>query len=706
MEVHYDPKYHTKTMVVCWGRLTERARKPFGNSVMDDENLIKILRTHATALMPSLDNVVTFFYQDLDQDPASHQILSILTLPERQQLHQTQMMHLRVLIDPDANAPKRQAAAVRAGNLHAIIGVPTSSLVNAFGLYLQKISQTILSLPCSLVERSMLLIIVTQRLQADLQWQTVQMDAYQAQIDHFELTMLTLCHSYQPWADIIRGVLDIFVKIPGVAGCGFLRQSAQREYVAEFISGNYEQYWAAIRSHDPHRTLRGVALCFDKTAQGVQAIKVPNFSLYEHIHLRDAAADSGVRSAIFIPIAETVEQALPILCLTSPYPNTFNAAPIGRVIQGITAQLNAAYLRAYTMQAAINGICFTERRFYRTLLTRGGLLMVYQPIVDLASGAVIKVEALARLQLPDGTILLPGQFLPWFGQNELAELFSRGLSLALAQLVIWDLDELNLRINVNLPPDILTHPECANWVSGALQRSGIEPTRLHLELLETKAPPNPSQRDAAIARLADMGVMLDMDDLGSGYSSLQRLHLMPFAGIKVDQSIMQGCLEGSSKALGIAHAITSLGLDLGLSVVIEGLETPGLIEVAAILGAHKGQGYEISHPMAAADLAPWIIRRQWTINPHLPQTALGTWAKFWKWQREASWRRTDVQRPSSCGIGHFVRGQGLEGSELDHAHQAMHHAIALADHHTAQYHVTWIERHLISLIESCVRKSR
>jgi hypothetical protein len=79
-----------------------------------DENLIKILRTHAAALMPSLDNVVTFFYQDLDQDPASHQILSILTLPERQQLHQTQMMHLRVLIDPDANGPKRQAAAVRA----------------------------------------------------------------------------------------------------------------------------------------------------------------------------------------------------------------------------------------------------------------------------------------------------------------------------------------------------------------------------------------------------------------------------------------------------------------------------------------------------------------------------------------------------------------------------------------------------------------
>lgn len=665
---------------------------------MDSEHLIKILRTHSAEISPSIENVVSSFYFGLEQEPASHQVLAILSEKERHQLHQSQAAHLSLIIDPDANEAKRQAAAERAGNMHAIIGVPASSLVHAFGLYLQKVSQTILSLPCSLVERSTLLHIVTHRLQADLQWQTARLDAHQAQIDHVEQTLMTFCQSHQPWADIIRGVLDIFLEIPGIAGSGFVRRDAKQEFVAEFISGDYERYWSAIQKHDPGNKLSGMMQCFIQAAGEDRPVRVANFAQHESPALRQAAAEAGVRSAIAIPITESGGRSLPILCLTSPYPNTFNASPLKRVIQGIVAHLNTAYRRANDTQGAIGGISYTERRFYRSMLTRGGLIMFYQPIIDLVSGAVVKVEALARLQIPNGDILSPGQFLPWFGKGELAELFSRGLTQSLKQLAVWDLDGLTLRLNVNLPPEILVHPECANWVTRALQDSGIEPSRLHLELLETKAPPSQDQRDRAIARLVEIGVNLDMDDLGSGYSSLQRLHLMPFAGIKVDRGIMQGCLDGSSKALGIAHAIATLGRDLGLSVVIEGLENPGLIEVAAILGAHKGQGYEIARPMPAADLAPWISRWQWEINPLLPQTALGAWAKFWKWQRQTPWIRNDTQDPVGCGVGHFLRAQGLVGSELDQAHQAMHQAIANADYRTAQLRIDGIEKQLISLI--------
>lgn len=194
---------------------------------MDSEHLSKILRAHFAALTPSIDNVVTSFYFGLDQDPGSHQILAILSENERHQLHQSQAVHLRLIIDPDAHVEKRQAAAEHAGYMHAIIGVPVSSLVHAFGLYLQKVSQTILSLPCSLVERSTLLHIVTHRLQADLQWQTARMDAHQAQIDRVEQSLMTFCQSPQPWADIIRGVLDIFLEIPGIAGSGFVRRDAE-----------------------------------------------------------------------------------------------------------------------------------------------------------------------------------------------------------------------------------------------------------------------------------------------------------------------------------------------------------------------------------------------------------------------------------------------------------------------------------------------
>jgi len=167
-------------------------------------------------------------------------------------------------------------------------------------------------------------------------------------------------------------------------------------------------------------------------------------------------------------------------------------------------------------------------------------------------------------------------------------------------------------------------------------------------LLETNAPPSQDRRNRAIAQLAEIGVKLDMDDLG---------------------------------------------------VVIEGLENPGLVEVAAILGAHKGQGYEIAKPMPAADLPLWISRWQWKIEPQLPQTALGAWVRFWKWQRQVPWMKNNAQDPASCGVGHFIRAQGLVGSELDHAHQAMHQAMAQADHPTVLQHMLRIEQQLISLIK-------
>ncbi len=666
---------------------------------MNNESQIKILRAHAAELAPSLDVAVGSFYHGLDQDPSSHQVLSILSLGERQQLHRSQAAHLQLLIDPDANEAERQVAAERAGDMHAIIGVPASSLVTAFDLYLQKVSQIILTLTCSLVERSVLLHIVTHRLHADLRWQTVRMDAHQAQIDRVEQNLMTFSQSYRPWADIIRGVLEIFLEIPGITGTGFVRKDVQQKFVAEFVSGDYEYFWQAIQKQVLMEELSDPEWCFIKAARENNPVRVSNFSEHEYDSIRSAAAEAGVRSAIAIPIDECFEHASPVLCLTSPYPNVFNAAPLSRVIQGIIAQLNAVYRRADNAQRVMSGISFTERRFSRALLTRGGLLMFYQPIIDLISGAVVKVETLARLQLPNGKILSPGQFLPWFGQSELAELFSRGLTQALEQLAVWDRVGLDLQLNINLPPEILVHPECADWVIRALQHSGIEPSRLHLELLETKAPQDQEQRDHAIALLAKIGVRLDMDDLGSGYSSLQRLHLMPFSGIKVDQGIMRGCLEGSSKALGILYAITSLGRDLGLSVAIEGLENPGLMEVAVMFGAHQGQGYGIARPMPAADIAPWVKRWRWEINPLSPKTALGTWAKFWRWQRHlAPWVRSDALDVSACGISHFVFESRLHGSELDQAHQAMHQAIANADHDAARQQVCRIEDQLIALI--------
>ena len=440
---------------------------------MSEGRLAKILADHGPELAASLAGTVDFFYQALNEDPNSHRVLSVLSETERQRLNLAQIDHLRLLIDPDVVPQQLQSAAERAGEMHAIIGVPAASLVNAFGLYQRKISQAILALPSALIERSTLLHIISLRIQSDLQWQMERMDAHQAKIDQVEQSLISICQSDLPWADVIRGVLDAFLDVPGISGCGFMRQGAQQEFVAEFISGDYDRYWDAIQRHDAELKLSGMARCFMKASHEQKSVKVPNFAQHEYPTLRVAASEAGVRSAISVPLAEQAKLTLPVLCLTSPYPNTFNALPLSRVIQGVVPHLNAAYGRASELRDSAVGISYNQRRFYRSLLTRGGLVMYYQPIVDLESGSVVKVEALARLQLPDGRILSPAHFLPWFGQNELAELFSRGLSLALSQLAQWDELGVHLKLNVNLPPEILVHPDCPSWVSIALLESGI-----------------------------------------------------------------------------------------------------------------------------------------------------------------------------------------------------------------------------------------
>lgn len=607
------------------------------------------------------------------------------------------MEHLKLIISSDVDDLLLKKVADRAGSMHAIIGVPVSSLVNAFGLYLNQVSQIVLSLSASLVERSTILQIISLRIQSDLQWQIQQMDAHQSIIDRVEKNLIAICRSQLPWADVIRGILDLFLQIPGISGCGFLRQGSMQNFVAEYISGDFEFLWSAIHHLSPSDQLLLMDRCLIKVVNEQIPLTVPNFSLYDFDSLRVAANQSGVRSAISIPLFEDTGQFFPVLCLISSYPNTFDALSLGRVVTGVLPHLNLAFRRAAELPDFSYGICFSQRRYYRSLLIGGGLMMFYQPIVDLISGAVVKVEALARLKLPNGEILSPVSFLPWFGQSELGELFSRGLFLALNQLNEWDSQGVQLDLNINLPPEILVHPQCLNWISISLKETKISPSRLNLELLESQAPQNQESRDLAIDRLSQMGVNLDMDDLGSGYSSLQRLHLMPFAGIKVDQGIMRGCLEGSSKALGIANSVTTLGRDLDLSVVIEGLENQGLIEVAAILGAHKGQGFGIARPMPECDVLSWVNGWVLNIDPSLPKTALGTWAMFWRWQRFRHFAQSNHSNALTCSIGSFIRVHGLQGGALDDAHQAMHQAISDQDHHATHRHVRRIESYLISL---------
>jgi EAL domain-containing protein (putative c-di-GMP-specific phosphodiesterase class I) len=137
----------------------------------------------------------------------------------------------------------------------------------------------------------------------------------------------------------------------------------------------------------------------------------------------------------------------------------------------------------------------------RERLFTGGLTMYLQPLVDLKSGKVVRVEALARLLQADGQIISPGVFLPLLGNADLDHLFRLGLDKALSQLAELDQHGLQIDISLNIAPSTLQDEDCPQWVADALVRHGVAPHRLSLELLETEDIA-PQAQDRAIERCA------------------------------------------------------------------------------------------------------------------------------------------------------------------------------------------------------------
>ncbi|MGH7040794.1 MAG: EAL domain-containing protein, partial [Acetobacteraceae bacterium] len=294
----------------------------------------------------------------------------------------------------------------------------------------------------------------------------------------------------------------------------------------------------------------------------------------------------------------------------------------------------------------------------------------YQPLVGLRDGLPVKAEALARLVQDDGTIIAPAQFLPVLGGRDLDELFRLGLAEALAQAVRWEMEGLALGITVNLAPSTLARPDCATWVRDALRATPLAPGRLSLEITEQQALSEADGAPAAsLAALARLGVSLAMDDLGSGYSSLQRLRALPFRIAKLDQGLLRGALRAPARTISFIGALVQLGRDLEIEVVVEGLESADMVEAAAVLGADMGQGYALARPMPPDAIPAWVRALGWTIDRRVPRTALGVLAMMWRTLHVGD---APVGLVEACPVARFIEARGLNGSKLDRAHRALH----------------------------------
>lgn len=234
------------------------------------------------------------------------------------------------------------------------------------------------------------------------------------------------------------------------------------------------------------------------------------------------------------------------------------------------------------------------------------LIPHYQPKVDLATGAVVGVEALVRWRHPEDGLVMPGQFIAVAEERGLIRDVTRMmLQSALAQGKQWRDAGLALSVAVNVSMDDLARADFADMVLAAVERSGLPPMDLVLEVSEQRFAQNPDAALATVSRLRLRRITMAIDDFGTGTASLAQLRDLPFNEVKVDGSFMHGV--GSNAILGaIVKSSLDLALRIGMRTIAEGVEDSADWVWLRMQKCDHAQGYFIGAPMPASDLPEWL----------------------------------------------------------------------------------------------------
>ena len=247
----------------------------------------------------------------------------------------------------------------------------------------------------------------------------------------------------------------------------------------------------------------------------------------------------------------------------------------------------------------------------RRALDRAEFVLHYQPVVALESGATIGFEALVRWQHPRRGLIYPADFIPLAEETGLiVPLGHWVLGEACRQLVRWEAQrpaDSTLTIGVNLSARQFGLPDLSEQVAAALSESGLPASRLRLELTESTLMEQPAAASTTLAGLRALGVQIQIDDFGIGYSSLSYLQRFPLDALKIDRSFV-GNLRHASEATAIIRAVVSLAQALGLQVIAEGVETPDQWADLLALGCTSGQGFHFAPALPASEAFAFLHR--------------------------------------------------------------------------------------------------
>lgn len=245
-------------------------------------------------------------------------------------------------------------------------------------------------------------------------------------------------------------------------------------------------------------------------------------------------------------------------------------------------------------------------RGVREAMDAGHLGLVYQPIIELATGRVVGAEALLRWYRPGHGTVSPGRFLPVAEEAGLGPGIGRWvIEHALSELAAWHRAGLatgSFRLWLNVSPYQMADPELPSVVSDGLRHHGLPASMLGLEVIED-ALSDVGVTTAVLTALRRLGVSLNLDDFGAGHSNLAWLQELPITGLKIDRRFINELDLGTDhKGALIVRGLIQLGHALGLTLLGEGVEREAQARLLGELGCELAQGFYFRHPVPSAEL--------------------------------------------------------------------------------------------------------
>ncbi len=360
-------------------------------------------------------------------------------------------------------------------------------------------------------------------------------------------------------------------------------------WIALVVSTALRRAWKGSRSAST--MLLGLSLLL--LALLVNALQVLGSPLLEARRTNLLLYLGVLSSALFLVLA--IAQRIRLLALERDRAN--------RLLSRLDRQLAGAQLPMELQEQL-------ERRL-PPALAAGQLELHYQPLLDVQNAELLGAEALLRWPESGLSPCSPQALVEAAAQcGQRDALTDWVLRSTLRQMDRWDEAGMPpVRVSVNLGADEFHQPELPQRIARALEDCGVTASRLALEITEHSLIHDLAQARRTIREIRDLGVGVWVDDFGAGYSSFNYLRTLPVSGIKLDRVFMQGFPQEAS-ALTLVRALLALARDLGLQVVVEGVENASQQEALRADGGVAVQGYFHARPMAAAAFQQWVRQRE------------------------------------------------------------------------------------------------